>query len=300
MAEGYLELSVAAVCDLIEAYTGNTTAGDALVHAKIGYKRFLMGLDPRTQKVHTFSFLQPIATLSITADATGTATGVYDSDEDETTITATASIFYEWMIGETITVADVGDLTITSYTSATVVVADAGEDFDSKAITVAHPGVYNLPVDFGGLLGPVSYIRNTNYENPGIRTVDPEFVIDQWRRDSSQDSTIYVAIAPGSLVTTAQAAGRNVMIVAPRSMYDRTLTYRYRRLPLDVTDSTSAYFLGGPIHNETILECALAAAELSMNKGSGQHEERAAKMLAASIDIDRAGFSRGQAEQIVR
>jgi hypothetical protein len=301
MAEGYLELSVAAVCDLIEAYTGNTTSGDALAYAKNGYKRFLMGVDPRTQRAHHWSFLRPLASLALTSKATGTATGVYSAVTELTTITATASIFYDWHVGSTITVTDVGDLTISAYTSATVVVADDGENFASKAISVQHPGIYNLPAGFGGLIGPPKYHYNSGYDSPRIQEATPEFIMDLWSQSNAQEDTLYYAVVPADPVTTTgTASGVWTLWVAPRSINDRTLSYRYVRLPLDITDSSSAYFLGGPMHNETIKAMALADAELGLNKSVGPHESRAAAMMAASIDLDSNLYQKTDAEQMRR
>jgi hypothetical protein len=300
MAESYLESSVSDVCLAVEAYTGNTDALDALGRIRAGYKRFLAGFDPRTHTAHFWTFLEPVADLAIASKATGTATGVYSALTELTTITATAAIFYDWHVGSTITVTDVGDLTISAYTSPTVIVADDGEDFAGKAISVQHPGIYDLPIDFGGMIDPPRYHYNASYNSPRLCEASPAFIMDQWAASNTQDDTLYYAIAPAIPSTAAVAAGASKLWVAPRSRYDRMLSYRYVRLPLDLTDSAECFFLGGPMHNETIKEMALAEAELQLNHTVGPHESRAAALMAASIDRDKRLHQTIDAEQMHR
>jgi hypothetical protein len=304
VAETYLEMSVGDVCDLVEAYTGNTTAEDALAYVIAGYKRFLLGLDPRTRppSAYFWSFLQPVAALSITSKVTGTASGVYDSGTDSTTITATTDIFYDWQVGSTITVATpVGDLTISAYTSASVIVADEGDDFTTQVVSVQHPGIYDLPIDFGGMIEPPKYHYDPSYDNPQIEEASPEFIMDYWAGTNVQeDSVLYYVLVPASVGKAAVAAGAWQIWVAPRSLYDRTLSYRYVRLPLAISDSKTVFFLGGPMHNETIKELALAEAELQLNKAVGVHEQRASVLMAASIDRDKTLYRKSEPEQMRR
>ena len=72
MAEGYNEYQVSAVCDLVEAYTDDTTANAALALVRQGYLRFLQGVDPLNPNAdaHPWSFLHPKATLTLAATNT--------------------------------------------------------------------------------------------------------------------------------------------------------------------------------------------------------------------------------------
>ena len=189
------------LCDQVELYTGNTAAGAALAHVKSGFERVLLGIDPRDSHVHAWSFAQPVSELWITANVSGTATGVYDAVAAETTITATAALFVPSQVGETITVTDGGgpgvDLTlvIASYTAPTIVVATGGQAFAAKPISLPHGGIYTLPSDFGGLVEAPVYPWSDE-ATCRWQEASPEEIFDAWRRSKTRSTTYLYALVP--------------------------------------------------------------------------------------------------------
>lgn len=101
---------------------------------------------------------------SVPVDSTVTATGTYAAGTGLTTITASAEVFYPTMEAKAITVTDVGDITIASYTSATVVTATGDHSWiGSKTFAVTADGNYTLTRVFGGqYTGPITYAADTN------------------------------------------------------------------------------------------------------------------------------------------
>ncbi|HUX01731.1 MAG TPA: hypothetical protein VMY35_12210 [Phycisphaerae bacterium] len=142
----------AALCDIVETYTGNVTANAALVNVQSGYERALRGGDPRDAEgaPHLWSFLRPTATITVwpttvTAAAviwaTTTTGAVTVSGVGNLILTVAADTFYENMVGETI-VSVIGEnsYTITGYTSAkiiTVATDASADDGDTFTITAA-------------------------------------------------------------------------------------------------------------------------------------------------------------------
>jgi len=197
--------SFAALCRTVEVYTGAKTAGAALAHVQAGYERVLLGLDPRDNGAYLWSFLQPVADLSIAAAIAGVATGVYDAVLLHTTVTATTAIFVPSQVGSTLTVTDGGGagvdlaLEIESYVSATCVVATGGNDFTAKAVSLPHTGIYTLPEDFGGLLEapvyPYSALASKRWEEHS-----PEEVFAAWRLSKTAGTAWLYAVVPLSQV----------------------------------------------------------------------------------------------------
>lgn len=86
----------------------------------------------------------------------------------QTTITATAASFYPSMEGKTLSIDGVGDFTIASYTSATVIVV-TGDASTAAAdmFSITADGNYTLPQSFGGgPTGVISYAAGTNQAVP--------------------------------------------------------------------------------------------------------------------------------------
>jgi hypothetical protein len=282
------------LCDAVEGYTGNSTAGAALPLVQAGYDRVLLGLDPRGGYAHAWSFLEVLADLAITLSITGTAKGEYDAGNDLTTITATTAIFVPSQIGETITVTDGGgagvplSLTVASYTSPTIIVADAGNAFNGKTVSLPHTGIYSLPADFGGMVeAPV-------YPHDGaawveFEEVSPEEIFADWRASNTRGTARKFALA-----AVAQPAAQTVqyyaIIVSPRPEADRKLRYRYLVDAAAAVDSAAAYPLGWALLGPLYEAAALAEAEIKASGAPGRWEKRFQELMVVAIDRDKAMF----------
>jgi hypothetical protein len=276
------------LCDAVEAYTGIDDAGAALVHVQAGLGWVLEGLDPAAlarglATPHRWSWLRPEATLALSATTSGTATGVYDAGADTTTVTATTSIFHPNHAGDTLTVADVGDLVIASWTSDTVVVATGGENFAGKAVSLPASGVYALPSGFGGFVGrPVYTCEATGYQRPRLEEVSPEQIYTMWAASHETATPRWYALAP---VQGAAGAATWTVLVAPRSEYDRLWHYRYE-LVLDAL-ADDAEDMPGPAYMDPVYRAAaLADAEQVVGHASGYWVGERDRALVAAIAKD--------------
>jgi hypothetical protein len=282
------------LCDAVEALTGDKTAGAALSHVKNGYELTLLGIDPRDAHVHTWSFLQPVADLAILANITGTAKGVYDAGTDLTTITATTDIFVASQVGDTIAVTAGGGvgvdlaLVIASYTSSKVVVANAGNAFDAKAVSLPHTGIYTLPADFGGLVEAPAYPYPSGAAAPEWREESVEEIFEMWRHSKSVGTACRFA-----LVALPQVSGAKqtwAIVVAPKPAANRVLRYRYVIDAPAAADSATAYPLGGPLMGLLYEAAALADAEMRTSGNPGRWAEKYALLMAGCIDRDKTLF----------
>lgn len=284
-------VSFGSICDTVETYTGNVVASNALAYVIRAYERVLAGVDPRDPlgNPHAWSFLQPVAELTLAALATGTATGVYSATTEQTTITATTAIFGPAQVGDTITVADVGDLKIVDYTSPTVVVAEGGEDFEAKGVSLPHSGIYDLPATWGGMAEDPVYPVFDGEERPRLERVTLARLAELWREYRTAAGVIYYAVGPVTLPDgTAQTYQ---MRVAPRPDQSRVLLYRYVAdlgAVTAPTDAADKYPLGPARMGPLLRAAALADAELMTGHVEGPLERRYREAMVGAILADKA------------
>lgn len=287
-------LLVTAICDAVEVFTGNATAGAALLHFHAGYNRVLAGGDPRDAggAPHLWSFLQLRAELSLAMSVTGTATGVLATGE--TTITATTAIFDPIQVGDSITVTTVTlPMVIASYTSSTVIVATLGESFAGKAVSLPHHGIYALPAGFDGFLEPPVYALAAGLATPDLVEVAPERLFEMRRESNAVGTPRYFALVADAAAATGTAQTYS-LIVAPRPEATRLLLYRYRLAAPDLTDAAAVYPLGPPSMSLLYRAAALADAELLLGHVPGPHEAAYQKLMITAIDADGTYFDTGE------
>jgi len=280
-------LTAGALCDMVEDVTGVTTAGHALKHLNAGYARFLSGLDPRDPSIgsrHIWSFLQPLATLALSYQSTGTATGVYDGST-YTVVTATTAAFEPSNVGDDLVVASTGTYTIAKYVSSTVVWIDGDHAFVSKGLTFPHCGIYDLPSDFGGIIDKPIFPYSTDDARSELTEVSPEEILRDWRDSHFVGTPNKWAVVP--LAFTSTTGQRWRMMFSPRVDSDRIVRYRHLVVPSPLTDTSAAvYPLGGATHSQTVKYAALADYETSKSQ-PGFYEQMYQTHFAASIDHDR-------------
>ncbi len=287
-------LTCAAMCDLIEARTGNATAGDALVYLKGGYAWFLSGIDPRDDSHHDWSFLKPRATRTLWPTVTGTIASIGGTGNK--TITASAASFYPSMEGSTFT-ADTSETTyeIVTYTSSTVIVVDASAtDDEGDTFTITADGRYGLPSDYDGMVDYPVYAYDGD-DLPDLQKVSAEDIA-RLRRDDNEtgDPTKWaVQIRDGYDTSVGDQWD---LLVHPVPDEVRTIAYRYRRLPGVPADS-AVYLPGSKTFSYTILQAAMADAEHILGDVNGVDKVLADRMMIAAISQDRARYQTGDDAQ---
>ena len=282
MTESTLTHSWATLEDAVQDFIGGT-APTVTEDLASGYRLFLwpsiVGLH------HDWSFLHPLATLVLRAEATDTLAATPSNPTTNVTITPTTIGSYhvgdELKIGnELLKVGTVGVSTLTvtrGYRSSTARSLASGD-----TITILG-GNATLPDDFGGLRKGFTFDRGAG---KGLiqRTSVGHIIECIQRSDETGDPRIF-AIAP--LPFTAATGQRFEAIFYPSSDEARILYYQYDVLPAKPDVSGTVYPLGGAQYSETLLQCCLAAAELRHRFTKGPQWQTAMEMLAASIERDR-------------
>jgi hypothetical protein len=148
---------------------------------------------------------------------------------------------------------------------------------------VAGTWQYELPDDFGSLLGPMTFAPN--------HTARPvELVAEHLIRTRRQtySSNAVPRFAATRWKSTDQSGGQRMELLlwpTPDAAY--VLTYRYAVLPKGLLDGSREYPYGGMQHGLSILYACLAAVERSpLGDRSGAYENEYLKALARSAQID--------------
>ena len=141
---------------------------------------------------------------------------------------------------------------------------------------------YDMPEDFGGINGDLTYPPSTATR---AVVIVGESAIRTLRQNSPKTGNpTHAAIRPKS--TDGSSAQRFEISFWPTPSADVQLSYRYYISPASLT-TDNQYPYGGSMHSETILQSCLSIAEQRLNDEKGIHWEKFLERLSASIQYDR-------------
>lgn len=153
--------------------------------------------------------------------------------------------------------------------------------------TVSGVGNYDLPDDFGGLIGDLSY----NGSSSGPRSVSRTSVgrileLRQGLENSTGYPTLY-ALAP--LPSDGDEGQRFHLLLDPTPDGEYEFRFQYRSNPY-ILSSSKPYPLGGQPHAQTLMAAVLAAAELTLDDAKGERWGDFLECLRTSVSLDRQEF----------
>ena len=251
--------------------------------------------DPN-ERPHQWTFLKPVCTLTTIAPySIGTiATVVGDA-----TVTLTTGVWPSW-------VATNGRLVInnvryhvasrtddTNIELTTVWTADAET---AATFVLYHDGNYDLPDDFGGIEGKLTYTAETHHHYPEIDLVG-EGEIRSLRLRHILHGSLHphhphlAAVRPKEQTVTTTGQRFEIMLY-PTPEESIVISYKKIILPQALVDITITYPYGGMMHSETIEASCLAATELLEDLEKGDSRDTPLwkyfiSRLSASIEIDK-------------
>lgn len=273
MAESTLSMVYADLVRELERYlriaTGTeTTWIDDLL--RTGLRRFY--------GAHAWSFLRPLATLSTVAPySTGTVTVVSG------VVTLASGTFPSWAASGVLLV-DGATYEISTRDSGTqVTLEDTSVNVAALTPYEVAQFAYDLPDDFGGMIGPLTYHPglNASYLAPSI--VDEVDLRVQRQYDDDVAPPDRAAIRVKTWGATTGTRYQILFAPLPDDVYQ--FTYRYVCHPDKI--ASTHYARGGMLHSETVRLAVLAAAELSRLDTPGPYEQLFQQHLALSIQRDK-------------
>lgn len=262
-----------------------TAEVDEVVQA--GYRKFLNPMPvPGDSVGHTWSFLSPRTTIEVFGDAGDTLVGAPVSAPPISTITVVNATFFGLMVGKNFVFATSGNsYPIASVVSTTVctVTGDASGELVADTFTIDCNGNFDLPDDFGAIIGNLHYDEDFAYRAVMERG---QGQILAWRQGITSEAVpTYFAI--GTKAKASATGTRFEVMMYPTPDRDYTLTYRYALLATDLDRTLRPYPIGGMFHGETIKAAIMAEAELVRDETKGPRHQEFIERLTASVNADR-------------
>jgi hypothetical protein len=232
---------------------------------------------------HIWSWLRPTSTLTTTAPYdTGTVTIV------DGVVTLSGGTFPSWSAQGEIAISS-GVYTVSTRDSNTqVTLTDVTVDASAGTDYTLRRYLYDLPTDFSGFEGQLTYAASQSVIYPPIENVSDSTLRRHRQQWDETDRPRYVAIRPKTLDTTLGQRWQAAFFPAPDAAY--VLEYRYRVEPQMLSDAYPNPY-GGPDIGELILEMCLAVAEQRYRDERGLHTQEAEIRLAAAIEHDIRSYS---------
>lgn len=273
--------------------SGNwTTAQGADIDAVLnkGLRQFYF--PPRItpdKPAYKWSFLKPVDTLTTIATY---STGTISVDDGSAVVTLADGTWPSWAATHGTLVISNAEYAIASRDSDAQITLSTNYDGDGTNLsggtyTLWHDGNYDLPDDFGGIEGEMTFAVVTQF--PPIKEVGEGQIRAARQETTNRNRPIFVAVRPKESDGTGGQRYEAMFAPIPgATVY--VLTYR-KRILVDALTSGNPHPYGGMAHSETILASCLAAAELLEDK-KGVHWDTFMERLTASIDEDKQAHSR--------
>jgi len=231
---------------------------------------------------HQWSFLKPTVTL--------TTVGTYSTGTVEVssgTCTLTDGVWPSWAATHgtlTIGTTEYAITTRDGDTELTVV----GDDVAAETTySLTHSGNYDLPEDFGGIEGNMTYEPSEHKED--ILIVGEGKIRNLRGGQTARSCPIYAAVRPKECAGTSVGQRFEIMFFPiPNDAYD--LSYKKIILASALT-GTIKYPYGGAMHAETLEASCIAMAELQEDEKKGPMYDYFIERLTASIQIDKTAYS---------
>ena len=231
------------------------------------------GVLPGEAEVHEWSFLKPVATISTNGPSSSSTITVSSG-----VVTLASGNWPSWAAEGTLSVADEDYEVNTRDSNSQLTLIDTSVDIAGGTSYELRHDELTLPTDFGGIIGPLTYSRDS--QEMEIRLVGESY-IRALRQDKPQtdDAPIYAAVRPIQ-DSTFGTAFQLLLWPNPDKVY--RINYKYN---VEVTAGATIY--GGDPHAETIMASCLAIAETYAPERSNRHREIYKDLLAGSVMRDR-------------
>lgn len=238
-----------------------------------GYQLFLMPtITGISHQPHRWSFLRPLTSLTLNASySTGTITVVSG------VVTLTSGTFPSWAAYGDVVINGVAYSVNTRDSGTQVTLDDTTVNADAGTAYSLQQTVYELPADFGGIDGPLTYQRGTSIFFPPIEIMAESklrIVSTAW---NSSGQPRYAALRPRSLSNTTGT--RWDLVLWPPSDTAYNLFFRYKAIQPGSL-ATGQYPMGGTVHVETILAACLSLVD---PRRAAEFQQK----LASSISLDQ-------------
>lgn len=267
--------------------------GDIISIINRGFRQFYNPMPlPGESSGHDWSFLRGEGVIQTTVPVTA---GTVTASAGSTNVTGSGTAFTAAMVGRIFKSGGQIREIATQGTSTSItldVKLGAAIPASSAYEIVAHE--YELPSDFGGLRGEVTFRDDDGYAP--LRLVNEASIMRlRTEGDYTKDVPEYVAIIPADTdnESTSEQRFKLSLWPFPDKTYDLLFSYTVYAKAM----SSAGYSvlddlhvpIGGAYHSETILSSCLAVAEQIVDEfnNPGKMQAKFVERLSASISYDR-------------
>lgn len=253
---------------------------------KAGLRQFYIPF-PIDGKSHRWSFLDPLQTFqSVVPYSTGTVTIVAG------VVTLASGTWPSWAAAGDFRIGGVAYSVSTRDSNSGLTLVDTSVAASAGSSYELVQQVYDLPDDFGGLIGDIMFRPgSSNFKTTIKQRSDIELRRMAGTSLSLAKEPSFYCVRPKTYSGGATGGQRFELQFDVPTDAVYTFEYRYQIEPNSI-NATNTYPYGGAKHAETIKESVLASAELMFHDDSqGPHRTRFMELLQASIEKDRAEFT---------
>ena len=241
-------------------------------------------------KAHDWSFLYKQDSISTEAPySTGTIAFDYTGGTHELQVTLSGGTWPSWAIEGEIEISGT-DYGVATRVSDTVILLasnnNPGEDVAASTSYSLHKDDYDLPDDFGSIIGSFTFAQKDNAWYT-CKVVGEARIRELRQRDFNHASgdPQFAAIRSRNK-TDANIGTRHEVMFWPSVTSSSTVSHRYR-VHVDKPIGDSDYVPGMPAHTETIMYSCLSEMERRMDGERGVLWQQFGDLLATSILRDQ-------------
>lgn len=233
---------------------------------------------------YEWSFLRPTKTLYLGASGTDGVISTNTFDSATYTDWVTQGITTADQVHITAPTANQGTYDISSVaTGAITLTSSPGDATGLTFIVRRDPANYDLPDDFGRLIGDLHYSADSC--RAAIQVVSINALLEMRAHEDRTDVPSFAAVRPKT--STGATGQRSEILFWPRPTSQAyTLSYTYEAYASILSDSYP-YPLGGMHLAELYTESCLAVAERRINNEVGLHTQTFQTLLLDAVARDR-------------
>jgi hypothetical protein len=232
---------------------------------------------------YQWSWLRPATSL--------TTSEPYDTGTIEivaSVVTLIGGTFPSWAASGDLEVQGETYVVLTRNGNTQLTLKETGIDVDAGAEYTLSRYVYDLPSDFAGFDGEITFPQSQSTLGQSIPLVSDAMVRRERMRCWGTGTPRLAAMRPKALDASAGQVWQLVLFPTPDQAYD--LLFRSKVVPSMLTDE-DPYPYGGPDVGELIVESCLSVAEQRYRDAADIHTQLFTAKLAAAIEQDARSFS---------
>jgi hypothetical protein len=152
--------------------------------------------------------------------------------------------------------------------------------------TVANQETYQLPDDFGAMMGSRINFATIMYVDGPLIVSDYQYRAFKESSTAEEGLPVYATVRVRASTGDVPTPVRHDLLLWPKPTRVHAMTYQYAAIQDAVTGSLS-YPAGAAMHGETIIASCLAIAEEYVVSPTSQYRQLFRERLASSISLDR-------------